>query len=526
MIGPNRPQWYRRHLLGVAAAAGAGVITGCSPQAAPGGAGHTPAAGHADDGNATARENARPGDRDWRLRRLGADRAVEGYADRVSVLPGEAFHLHVSTTAAAFRAEAFRMGWYGGAGARKVWQSPRVTGARRSVPGPAGATRTVTAGWQPSLRVPTAGWPEGAYLIRLTADGGAQRYVPLVVRSARTDGKLVLLHATATWQAYNTWGGHSLYQGPGGKADYSNRSLAVSCDRPFDGDGAKLFLTYERPVVALAERLGLPVAYVTGMDVDREPGLLRGARAVVSLGHDEYWSPAMRERVTAARDAGTNVAFLGANACFRRIRLEAADSGDRRLVVCYKTDWQWDPLYGKDDAAVTADWREPPDARPESSLTGVLYESNPTSAAYVVADPGHWVFAGTGVRRGTRFANLVGTEYDRVNSGPLTPRPIHIVAHSRLVCRGVRTFSDSAYYTTPGGAGVFATGTMRWVESMTGNGAHGIARHTARFTGRVTANVLRVFAAGPAGTAHPAQDNLADFHPFDGDPTWARKDLW
>ncbi len=525
---PEHPQWNRRHFLEAAAGAGAGaLVAACSgdggrPGAAKTGGPHIPASG----GVAVSAENARPGDRDWGLRRRGADRAVEGYADRVSVLPGETFHLHVSTTAKGFVAEAFRMGWYSGAQARKVWASERIPARAQPVPAAVGATRTVSAGWQPSLAVTTTGWPEGAYLVRLTADSGEQRYVPITVRSASTADRLVLVNAVGTWQAYNTWGGHSLYYGPGGKSDYANRALAVSCDRPYDDDGAPLFTTYEQPAVALAERLGLPLAYVTTMDLDRDPTLLRGARAVVSLGHDEYWTPPMRAHVTAARDAGTNIAFLGANACFRRIRLEPAPSGQRRMVVCYKTDWPHDPMYGRDDAAVTTDWREPPAGHPENSLTGTLYEANGTSADYVVAEPGHWLFEGTGATRGTRFPNLVGTEYDRVNSGDHTPRPIEIVAHSKLVCRGVRSFQDSAYYTTASGAGVFNTGTMRWVESLTGDGSHQIPPHTARFTSRVTENLFRAFAAGPAGRTHAATDNLESYHPYEGDPTWSKRDLW
>lgn len=511
--------WDRRHFLGAVAGAGAGaVVAGCSGpdgtrQREPGTA------------RSVVAENERPGDRDWGLRR-GADRAVEGYADQVSVLPGESLRLHVSTTAREFRAEAFRMGWYGGAQARKVWASEAVPGTARPLPPVTGATRTVAAAWRPSLEIPTRGWPEGAYLIRLTAATGEQRYVPVTVRSSRTDGRLVLVNAVGTWQAYNTWGGHSLYHGPGGKGDDTNRSLAVSCDRPYDGDGAPLFTTYEQPAIALAERLGLPLAYVTTMDIDREPHLLSGAHGIVSLGHDEYWTPATRARVTAARDAGTNIAFLGANACFRRVRLEHTATGDRRLVVCYKSDWARDPMCGKDDAAVTTDWREPPHAVPENSLTGTLYEANPTTADYVVTEPGHWLFEGTGVARGTAFRNLVGTEYDRVGAGQATPRPIEIVAHSRLVCRGVRTFADSAYYTAPGGAGVFNTGTMRWVESLTGDGGHGIPPATARFTAQVTANLFHTFARGPAGRTHPAADNLTAHDPYDGDPVAERRDLW
>jgi N,N-dimethylformamidase beta subunit-like, C-terminal len=119
------------------------------------------------------------------------------------------------------------------------------------------------------------------------------------------------------WQAYNTWGGYDLYAGPG--SSYSARSLAVSLDRPYDANGAAMFLTYERNVVKLAERMGLPLAYLTGMDIAADPHLLDGASALISPGHDEYWSPAERAHVTAARDTGVNLAFLGANALFRRI---------------------------------------------------------------------------------------------------------------------------------------------------------------------------------------------------------------
>lgn len=523
---PQGAPWDRRRLLESAAALSAGsLLSACSSSDS--------SAAHPEHAGAwTVRtENDQPGDRDWRLRDpaggRASHRAIEGYADRVSVLPGEPVRLFVSTTDRTFRAEAFRMGWYGGARARRVWASGRLPGREQPMPEPRGETRTVSAAaWRTSARIPTAHWPEGAYLVRLTAEGGAQRYVPLTVRSHRTAGRVVLVNAVATWQAYNTWGGHSLYYGPGGKADYAGRALAVSCDRPYDRDGARLFLVYEQPVIALAERLALPLAYVTSMDVDRQPDLLAGARAVVSLGHDEYWTPAMRQRITTARDAGTNVAFLGANACFRRIRLEESAHGERRLVVCYKTDWPKDPLHGTDDAAVTTDWREPPHARPENSLTGTFYEATGASAAYRVTAPDHWLFAGTGVRRGSRFPHLVGTEYDRVTGAPQTPRPIEILAHSELVCHGVRSYHNSAYYTAASGAGVFNTGTMRWVESLNGDGAHGIPPATARFTGGVTRNLLHAFAAGPAGRRHPARDNLAAYHPYAGDPVWTRHDLW
>jgi len=284
-------------------------------------------------------------------------------------------------------------------------------------------------------------------------------------------------------------------------------------------DGAYLFMVYERKLINLAERLGLPLAYLTSLDIASDPHSLDGAAALVSPGHDEYWSPPERTIVTAARDGGMNIAFLGANAMFRRTRLEPTPLGDNRLVVCYKTSYELDPMYGKHNRLVTSDWRDPPNPDPESSLIGTIYEGYPAIADYVVRTPNAWMFRGTGVRQGTRFPVLVGIEYDRVTPGYPIERPIQVLAHSPLVCQGVSSFADSAYYTHAGGAGVFNTGTMRWVESF-GPPLYGwgLASAAGRFTRRVTANVLTAFADGPAAAKYPAHDNLDAIGEHAGDP--------
>jgi hypothetical protein len=262
------------------------------------------------------------------------------------------------------------------------------------------------------------------------------------------------------------------------------------------------------------------------MDIDADPHLLDGASALFCLGHDEYWTPPERANVTAARDAGVNMAFLGANTMFRRTRLASTRLGQRRLIICYKTSYQQDPEYGKDNTLVTSDWREPPDPMPESSLIPTLYESNPVDAAYVVASPEAWMFAGAGVTKGSRFTGLVGIEYDRVNPGHVVERPIQVLSHSPLTCRGVNSYSDSAYYTHGGGAGAFSTGTMRWVASMGGLRSFGLNARTAAFTRHVTANVLHAFADGPAAAKHPAEDNLGQMQEYPGDPIAAQHNLW
>jgi N,N-dimethylformamidase beta subunit-like protein len=524
MSKPSRVS--RRAFIGMTAGAAAvpAVTAGCQPAGA--GSAAKPGAPPARAGRGPVRENARAGNPDWDVRHTGGPDAIMGYAGQYSVLPGEKITLYVSTTSPSFTIKAFRMGWYNGDLARLVWKSGTVPGHRQPKPKLIKPANTVQTRWHPTTTVPTDDWPEGSYLLRLDSEAGPQRFVPVTVRSARTAGKTVIKNGVATWQAYNTWGGYDLYNGPGGITDYNNRSLAVSLDRPYDQMGAYMFLFHERKLITLAERLGMPLAYTTSMDIEHDPHLLDGASALFSLGHDEYWSPPERANVTAARNAGVNLAFLGANCCFRRTRLAATPLGDRRLVICYKTSYLEDPMYGKDNKLVTSDWREPPYPDPESSMTGTLYESNPTSADYVVASPKSWLFAGTGVVKGTRFRGLVGIEYDRVNPDSPVERPIEILSHSPLTCRGVNSYADSAYYTHASGAGVFNSGTMRWVASFGGWYRYGLNRHTARFTLKVTRNVLRAFADGPAADKYPAHDNLAAMDEWAGDPIASQHNLW
>jgi hypothetical protein len=322
----------------------------------------------------------------------------------------------------------------------------------------------------------------------------------------------VVLNAVTTWQAYNAWGGYSLYHGPTGA--FADRARVVSFDRPYDfGDGAADFTGNEAPLIMLAERLGLPLAYATDVDLHADPHLLDGARAVISLGHDEYYTPAMREALTAARDHGVNIAFLGANAVYRRIRLTPSPIGPHRVEAGYKVAAE-DPLLGVDDAQITANWPSPPRADPESSLTGGMYQCNPVHADLVVGNPGHWLFAGTGTTTGDRIPGLIGSEYDRVDIAKETPKLIEVLAHSPVTCRGRPDHSDVSYYTAPSGAGVFDSGTSAWVCALAdvcGPGARGDV--VRAFTTRVTTTLLEVFAQGPAGRTHPGARSVpADYH--------------
>ncbi|MDQ6946490.1 MAG: hypothetical protein M3256_09500 [Actinomycetota bacterium] len=446
-------------------------------------------------------ENALPGSSDWKLTDRAVNHEIEGYANRTSVDIGDRVTLYVSTIAPTFRVEAYRMGFYQGLGGRLVDTVPETIGSRQAPPSFTPGTNMIEAKWQPSLSMLTTGWPEGEYLFKLIASTGQQQYVPLTVRNDRGGAAYMIIDAVTTWQAYNLWGDYSLYAGKNGSFD--QRSRVVSFDRPYlFGDGAANFLDLEYPAVSLMESLGLDVTYMTSVDVHEQPELLLSHRAVFSMGHDEYYSLAMRDGLQSARDKGVNLAFLGANAIYRHIRFGPSPLGPDRHEIDYKSTHE-DPLYGKNNADVTVNWRDPPNSNPESQIIGNLYQCNPVKADMVIVDPSNWLFEGTGAFAGQRLPDVVASEYDRYDPSFAGPANVEILTHSPLRCHGKPDFADATYYTAPSGAGVFASGTISFVGYMNANCEP--AGCAGRVLGRVMTNLLAAFGAGPAGLTHPSK---------------------
>jgi hypothetical protein len=313
-----------------------------------------------------------------------------------------------------------------------------------------------------------------------------------------------------TWQAYNGWGDANLYTG-GADFDPGKRARVVSFDRPYVGNGSGEYFGRENRFVQQVEAMGLDVTYTTDVDTHAHPELLLNHRVFVSSAHDEYWSKEMRDGVESARDHGVNLMFMGANASFRRIRLEPSDLGPFRHEVNYRVASE-DPLNGVDPERVTTSWRDDPSPRPESSMIGQLYECNPVDADMVVGESSSWVFAGTGWTNGQVLPGLIGNEYDRVTPEDPTPETIEVLAHSPVVCRDVNSFADMTYYTAPSGAGVFATGTFR-IEDHMGPPCppDQIASNLDCQITQMMTNVISAFSAGPSGVEHPSHNNLADY---------------
>ena len=454
-----------------------------------------------------AAENARAGTDQWKIvpKQLFVPDSIDGYANTTSALIGDTVDLHVASLASkTFTVEAYRMGFYGGLQGRLVWTSSATDTAPPTDPVVDPVTHMAEAHWPVSLRVPiTPDWPPGTYLLKLVSAIGAESYVPLTIRDDDSTADLVAIDAVTTWQAYNDWGSCSLYKCL--TNEETPRSTVVSFDRPifgFFGHGAADYLDHELPLISLAEERGLDITYVTDIDLDQRPGLVLQHRAVLSLGHDEYYTTKMYDALEAARDHGVNLAFLGANAVYRRIRLEpGADGTPARRMVNYRS--LKDPATKSDPKDATVDWRDPPLLRPEITLIGIMYECA-ASGSMTIVDPENWVFEGTHVRRGAVMRGLIGSEYDRVYPGRGAPKNLEVLSHSFIDCRNRPSYANSSYYSAPSGAGVFATGTIKWVCAID---ATCTKAPVPAFVRQVTINVLEAFAAGPAGTVHPSKPN-------------------
>lgn len=415
-------------------------------------------------------ENARPGSGEWGIDENSGS-LLEGYANRTSVDPGGVLTLYISTSESSYSIQVFRMGWYKGLGARLMWERSSLPGVRQPGPYTDPKTKMVEARWEPSLQLPIGqDWPTGVYLAALRMKDRRGSYIPFVVREQSRRAPIVFQSSVTTWQAYNRWGGRSLYEGLTGKGQSSaaGRSTVVSFDRPYrEGSGAGDFIGLELPLLSWVEAEGYDVAYITNIDTHEDPGVLNGRRAFLSLGHDEYWSTDMREHIERGIGDGVNLAFFGANAIYRHIRLEGSSLGPNRRQVNYRSA-KADPVSELNPAESTVEWRSPPVNRPEDSVLGAMYECNPVKGDLVVYDTLGWLFKGTGLAKSDRVLGILGSEYDRVFAGHEHASRMWVLFRSPLECRGYSSVADTTIYRAASGALVFNAATSRFLCIFTG----------------------------------------------------------
>ncbi len=469
--------------------------------------------------NPTSDENSHTGDKGWQEivnvpfpADYDSVGYIKGYASATSVNKGEAISLYVGVNNPAdpsFSVSIYRLGYYKGSGGRLMMSYPSTgfaTGVQQpgcSVnPGPPVSDGMVQCHWAPTytLVVPET-WTSGIYVAKLKLRAPPKNvpgynYVVFVVRDDSRTADIVYQQPIATYQAYNRYGGSSLYGCFVSSCTQGRPAYKESFDRPYDADGLSSLFSWEERFIFWLEQQGYDVTYTTDLDTHASGAQLLKSRIFLTAGHAEYWSKEMYDAVENARDWGVHLAFLGGNTLYWQARFESSPltGVPNRVIVVYR-NLQADPV--QDPSLKTINWRNL--GRPEQSLLGLQwgngkdYLSSKDAVPWVVSNAGHWIYNGTGVVDGQAVDGIIGQEWDAVYAGsnasvpdyvgnPGTMPPgqtaamppylaFDVVEHSALQPSQVAYLppaydlplaADAVVYQSLSGAYVFSAGSVMW----------------------------------------------------------------
>ncbi len=504
------------------------------------------------NGNPIVCENQLTGNppSEWDVSGSG-DASIQGFATDISVNRGQTVGFKIDTASSNYRLDIYRMGYYGGLGARKIATVTPSAPLPQSQPSclteaASGLVDCGNWGVSASWAVPPT-TTSGVYFAKVVRiDTGGASHIFFVVRDDSSTADLLFQTSDTTWQAYNQYGGNSLYSGTPGTNP--SRAYKVSYNRPVTTRGtspADFVFNAEYPMIRWLEANGYNIAYASAVDTDRlGAGVLQQHRVFLSVGHDEYWSAAQRANVEAARAAGVSLAFFSGNSVFWKTRWEnsiSASGGAYRTLVNYKethANAKLDP-----NPAWTGTWRDPrfsPPAdggRPENALSGTIFMVNggstgSTSAITVPSADGRMRFW-----RGTSISTLpsgqsailpvgtLGHEWDSDLDNGFRPAGLVRLSDTTVSVGGYLQDHGSTYapgtanhaltlYRHPSGALVFGAGTIQWAWGLDATHDRGSAAPSVAMQ-QATINLLADMRAQPLTvqsgltTASPSSDTLA-----------------
>jgi len=435
------------------------------------------------------KENAREGSRDWQLTRVRLNSAkfrapdIEGYCSRQSVAAGETLDIMVSTSPAQdFIIEIFRIGYYNGAGARLMKTLGPFHGKPQAVPKPA-AKNLHECRWEPavSLTIPDD-WPSGVYLGRLTTlqdtsgVGYWQSFVVFIVKDDRP-ADILFQCSDNTWQAYNRWPDHhSLYTHPqGGQGPWAD----VSFDRPYakyaqiyenpQSIGSGEWLCFEFPFAYWLEQQGYDVTYCSNSDMLTPDRGLK-CKTFLSVGHDEYWDIRAYESVKTLRDAGVNLMFFSGNSICWVTPMRAGFDGRPNRIIFRGGPFGSEYKYGIDRE--TSHGPFPHQGPDEGYLLGARNVRPVNGGGDWVCDlPEHWIFQGTGMKKGERIPGLIGWEYH--GDPPADLAGLEVVGRGMALHNGtVPQEWTATIYPGPKNNFVFNGATIFWCQGLSSPPGH------------------------------------------------------
>ena len=422
-------------------------------------------------------------------------KSVDGWLDSSSANCGDSVGLHLTGNGKPVTVKVFRMGYYKGAGARLIQTfTTKPISANLKFHVSAAPTNWPIA-W--NFKVTNATKP-GQYLFRLDDGGSDSSFVPLTILNPLAKSDITLVSSVLTWQAYNKWGGYSLYKGPNGLR--ATKANIVSFKRPYDGAGDGQFRYMEYPLLKLAEQLGINMNYITDLELNKSASSLANTSSIILGGHAEYWTTQMRSSLQSAIDRGVNLVSFGGNELYNRPRYLAST----REVVMWRGS-QSDPAR-LDPILATTVWRSAPINKPESLLLGTQYVGLGVDGNYFIAHPDRWPF--NTERHPNVLANIVGREVD----SPLyAPGPaVEALATAKIIFSGKKVTTMATYYTNSAKAGIMGIGTNGWTCAIDNicPWHPNISKDTQTDSRLVTLQILKGLTKGPLGKWRPAITNV------------------
>jgi hypothetical protein len=464
-------------------------------------------------------QNLLRGSNAWKIDGPVAGDKLEGFLNTTYSANRQNITFYISTIANEYRIRAFRMGYYQGKGARLIWVSRLLKGHAQPACTIKKQVNMVSCdNWKQSYRLwLSKAFVQGDYLFELVAKNNLKSYIPLTIWDPTSHATYIIKNDVLTWQAWNSYGGYDFYAGIGncsGGYPLCSRARVVSFDRPYDyGNGAGDFLINEYPLVYFAEEHGLNVTYITDITLIQHPQLLRYHKALLSLGHDECWSYTERVSVeNAAKLHGLNVAFFGASAMLRHVRIQSSPMGNGREEVDYR-DSSADPMddNGRPEypMLVTGNtWSSPPADWSEDNFVGEEYvgfvQSDEPAQPVIIKNADSFLFRGVtydgkAIFAGEKIPGIIASDFD--SADPYLDIPSLKIATESPIGQNVAFFQSgnasngfaysemSYHFEKPSGTLIFDSGTNNWIQSLTP------CPHTAKFcpaefSQKVTLNLL------------------------------------
>jgi uncharacterized repeat protein (TIGR02543 family) len=346
--------------------------------------------------NPVAVENALTGNpaSEWDVSGAG-DPSIQGFATSMSINTGGTIDFKIDVQATTnYSIKIYRLGYYGGDGARLIADLGNAfVGTQQPAPLYDAVTgKTDCSNWSVSASWTASNAVSGVYLAKLSRNDNPSlsSHITFIVRDDAGNADILFKTADATWQAYNAYGGNSLYvNNSGTPVPGFNHATKVSYNRPFitrDGGGGggaaeDWLFNAEYPMIRWLERNGYDVSYTTDVDMDQVTTPITPLihKILLSVGHDEYWSASERAAFETARNNGVHLAFFSGNEVYWKTRWE----DNNRTLVCYKegtlgenvcqTDCDPDPNIWTGLWRTGCDFTDNTDGcEPENALTGQI----------------------------------------------------------------------------------------------------------------------------------------------------------